>query len=120
MLIRHADRTAYSEELTHCDASQPEIVAALACAVPINILRTSPFSYTWGSSIYAKVQAINEFGASSYSAVGNNAIIITNPDAPVHLAENLSQKSESTIGLTWSNGASNGGAAVLDYSVSYD
>jgi len=44
----------------------------------------------WGSSIYAKVIAINYYGASVESDAGNGAIILTYPDAPVSVAEDYS------------------------------
>ena len=42
------------------------------------------------------------------------------PDAPISLINNAELTSNLKIGLTWSNGVSNGGSAVLDYSVYYD
>jgi hypothetical protein len=39
------------------------------------------------------------------------------PDSPTSVAENQAQRSSSTIGLTWSDGASNGGLAVIDYRI---
>jgi type II secretory pathway component GspD/PulD (secretin) len=54
------------------------------------------------------------------SAVGSGAILITYPDAPISLVENYSSRSATSLGLTWSAGASNGGAAIFDYTVSFD
>lgn len=45
---------------------------------------------------------------------------MTNPDAPVSLSEDLTSKSESKIGLQWSEGAANGGDVIIDYRVSSD
>jgi hypothetical protein len=42
----------------------------------------------WGSSIFAKVIAVNLYGDSLISLEGNGAIITTNPDAPINLLEN--------------------------------
>jgi hypothetical protein len=39
------------------------------------------------------------------------------PDAPISVAEYQAQRSSSTIGLTWSDGSSNGGLAVIDYRI---
>jgi hypothetical protein len=72
----------------------------------------------YGSSIFAKVIAINEKGASTESNPGNGAIIITYPDAPTTLAEDTSKRTASTLGITWVQAAFNGGATVTDYQVS--
>ena len=53
------------------------------------------------------------------SPAGNGATILTVPDAPLSLAEVLSSKTATTIGLSWIAGTENGGAAVIDYTVSY-
>ena len=45
-----------------------------------------PFSWPWGSSIYAQLSAINVYGTSTTSAVGNGALILTFPDAPLNIA----------------------------------
>jgi hypothetical protein len=43
----------------------------------------------WGSSIYARIVATNILGSSYVSEEGNGAIILTYPDAPINLVENL-------------------------------
>jgi len=71
------------------------------CTVPVTLLRASPFSLEWGSSVYAKVFATNSYGASLVSSEGNGAVITTTPDAPIGLAEDTSLKTKSSISLTW-------------------
>jgi hypothetical protein len=88
--------------------------------VPISLLTDSLYQLPWGSSIYAKVIAYNLYGYSSESPEGNGAIILTNPDAPISLAETVNARTSTTITLTWSNGVADGGAAVEDYRISYD
>ena len=88
--------------------------------MPITALRASPYSHPWGASIYAKVIFINVVGESTESAEGNNAIILTVPDAPINLANNPVQTSATQISISWANGATNGGASVLDYRIYYD
>lgn len=39
------------------------------------------------------------------------------PDAPINLAEDLAQRSATSIHLTWSEGAHNGGLSVIDYRI---
>ena len=42
------------------------------------------------------------------------------PDPPTNLISNSLISSAKIIGLIWDNGNEDGGAAVLDYRVSYD
>jgi len=37
------------------------------CKIPVTVLRSSPFSLPWGSSVYAKVIAFNLYGNSLQS-----------------------------------------------------
>ena len=82
--IRQSDSITFSTDLTNCDMS---ISITTSCTIPITTLRTIPFSLEWGSSVYAKVVAINKYGVSLISSEGNGAIITTAPDAPISLAE---------------------------------
>jgi hypothetical protein len=86
--------------------------------IPVSTLRASPYLLAYGSSIYAKVIAINEKGSSVESNPGNGAIIITYPDAPTTLAEKTSSRTASTLGLSWVQATFNGGATVTDYQIS--
>ena len=83
---------------------------------------TTPYNLEWGSSIFAKVYATNVKGDSVESIEGNGAIIIRVPDVPVNLANVPSITSGSTVGLTWEDGANNGGSEVIDYmiAIAYD
>lgn len=118
--IQHSDLLTFSEELSYCDASREPIKTALQCNVPKNSLRAEPFNLEWGASIYARVTAINVYGLSEVSEVGNNAQIVTYPDPPINLVEDWAPKAQTTIGLAWEDSAFNGGSAFLDYRISYD
>lgn len=85
ILIRHTDGVTFSEDTANCDASQSAIRDAKTCSVPISVLRASPFSNDWGSSIYVKLTATNTVGTSPESAEGNGATILTFPDEPTGL-----------------------------------
>jgi hypothetical protein len=85
--------------------------------VTVANLRLNPFIIQWGSSIYARIVATNVYGSSKASDAGNGAVILTYPDAPTNLAVNSEITVGSTVGLTWDEGAQNGGTAVLDYTV---
>jgi hypothetical protein len=80
--------------------------------VQVSTLINTPFNIEWGSSIYAKVIATNQYGDSEISDVGNGAIIITYPDAPLNLREDRSIRDSSTLGLLWDEGESNGGNSI--------
>lgn len=47
-------------------------------------------------------------------------MILTIPYAPTNFIENYLSRSATTIGFTWIKGLSEGGASVLDYTISYD
>ena len=78
---------------------------------------SSPYNMPWGASIWFKVTATNIYGTSLTSEVGNGAIILTNPDAPVSFERLQAFNTLSSLTLSWSEGAANGGTPVIDYSV---
>jgi len=55
----------------------------------------------WGSSISAKVIAYNYYGYSNESQIGNGAVILTYPDAPINIVEITSARSASSITFAW-------------------
>jgi hypothetical protein len=79
-----------------------------------------PFNHPWGASIYAQIISTNVYGDSELSPLGNGAIITTYPDAPLTLIEDYTQRTPTKLGLNWLEGTANGGASVIDYTVSYD
>jgi hypothetical protein len=54
------------------------------------------------------------------SVAGNGARVRLVPDAPVNLSNDLTVTNGAVIRFTWQEGASNGGAPVIDYDVVYD
>jgi hypothetical protein len=117
--IRQND-LAYTLDLTHCNGAGSTIIAATLCTIPILTLRSEPYNLPYGSSIYAKLYAYNIYGDSLVSTEGNGALILTNPDAPITLVEDYSQRTATALAISWSKGASNGGTTILDYTISYD
>jgi hypothetical protein len=93
------------------------VIANSYCNINISTLLASPYNIVGGDSIDAKVTATNVYGDSAQSASGNGAVYTTVPDSPINIAEDQAQRSSSTIGLTWSDGASNGGLATIDYRI---
>ena len=74
----------------------------------------------WGSSVFAKVIAINAVNPSVNSLPGNGAFIITNPDAPLSLINVPANTNASLISMSWVDGVANGGTPVIDYNVMWD
>lgn len=64
--------------------------------------------------------ATNVYGNSAVSDLSNGAVIMTYSAAPSNLIEEYSQRAATTLGLSWTAPDSDGGAAVFDYTVSYD
>ena len=114
MTIKQID-SLFTTDFTYCDQSAS---TDNSCTIPVNALRAYPFSLSWGTSIYAKVVATNLYGSSLVSNEGNGAIITTTPDSPINLTEDTSLRTKSTLGLSWSQAAFNGGAAIIDYRIS--
>jgi hypothetical protein len=69
--------------------------------------------------VFAKVSAINYYGESDFSEVGNGGIHRDVPDAPFNLQNIDSTTDASRIAFSWQQGSSNGGTAVLDYRIYY-
>lgn len=115
--MRQSNGVTYSAN-ANCDGTDAAVISSTTCTVPITSITSAPFLLAWGSSVFASVIATNVYGSSLPSIGGNGAIILTVPDAPVSLLKNAAQTSGTQIGLTWSPGPSNGGSAVLDYTVS--
>ena len=119
ILIRQSDLTTFSADQTNCDGSQQAIIDATECSIPISTLRAGAYNLPWGASVYAKVQAYNLYGSSLASGTGNGAVILTNPDPPENLREDETKRSSNSITLLWDL-AYNGGAAIIDFRISYD
>ena len=68
----------------------------------------------------AKIVSVNIYGDSVQESTGSGAVIQEVPSAPISLANDASVTTDTVIRFTWSNGASNGGATITDYTVYYD
>lgn len=99
------------EDTTNCDGSDPSVAIATTCTFTMIIMQAAPFSLDLADSVLARVTAYNIIGSSELSDSGNGAVIaITiSPDAPVNLLRDDSQTSPTQVGLTWEDGAYNGG-----------
>jgi hypothetical protein len=117
--LQLSDGVTFVEATTDCPSSDSTILTTQTCYIPIASLRAEPFGLDWGASIYGKVRAVNQVGTSEYSDVGNGAVILTAPDVPINFADVPSITTSSKIGLSWEEGASNGGTPVIDYRILY-
>jgi len=117
--IRHADGTTYST-IADCDGSSSAAVQTRQCTIAIESLQQTPFDLPWGSSIYAKVSAVNIMGESQSSQGGNGAVILRVPDIPVNLQNQAAFSNAYSISIQWSDGADSGGTPIIDYRVWYD
>lgn len=110
----------FSEETVNCDGTDSTILTNSQCEVPLMVLYAAPFELIGGTSVYAKVVATNSYGDSLESDEGNGASIVLVPDTPLMFRDDPSVTSEIQVGLLWTDGVSNGGQPVLDYTVSYE
>ena len=113
-MVVENDGVSFSVETTSCDVSTSTLTT---CTIPVAALRSSPFSLDWGSSVFAKVIAVNLYGDSLESEAGNGAVITTTPDAPTDLLEVYEQRTKSTLGLSWAAPVFTGGAVIEDYRI---
>jgi hypothetical protein len=84
------DDDVFSEEPNYCDGTDPTIVAEAQCTIPMSQLGLEPFNMIVGDHIFAKVSAINYYGESPFSEVGNGATKKDEPDAPFNLQNRAS------------------------------
>lgn len=86
----------------------------------MSTLTSDPFGLKMGQGVYVQIIAFNSYGDSNPSTLGNGAIIVLIPDAPLNLVNDASVTNAFQIGLSWSEGLSNGGTVVMYYRLSYD
>lgn len=116
--ILQRDGLTYSTILADCNGTLPSVVSFRTCSIPITSLMASPFNLPWGATVTATVSAYNVYGWSTVSLPTiTGAIILTIPDAPLTLVNNLAVTFGTTIGLTWTSGVSDGGTPVIDYTL---
>jgi hypothetical protein len=119
IMIRQSDNQ-YSEILDYCNGALASIVTATQCTIPLSSLTAAPFSLVLDDTINFEVQATNAYGDSGYSEIGGGALIQLVPYAPVDVIVDPANTSATQISFTWNDGSSDGGAAVIDYSIYYD
>ena len=113
--IQTSDINSYKTELTFCDGSIVTIISQLSCTIPSIVLHQSPFNLSWGSHVYAKILATNNYGNSLLSLDGDGGIIVAVPDAPINLQEVPYERTMTTLGISWSDGLDLGGLPITSY-----
>ena len=53
--ILQSDGITWRTDLTNCDGSNPVIISALTCSIPVNFLKAIPFNIPWAGSIWATI-----------------------------------------------------------------
>jgi hypothetical protein len=74
--FRHSDGVSYSQD-SDCDGTDPIIIDALNCLVPIQNLRGDPFDLPFDAYVYVRVNSFNSFGWSvdSQPSTGGSKIL---------------------------------------------
>ena len=67
---------------------------------PPSTLLAAPYNLPYGSSIYAKVTATNDYGTSARSEEGNGAVILTVP-TKVTVSNSLFETNASQVTIKW-------------------
>ena len=93
--LRTSDDVTYVTELDNCDGSDAQILLYKMCTIHVSVFKADPFNLDWGRRVWAKFIATNVKGDSEESDPGTGAVIISNPDPPVNLVENYSQRTAS-------------------------
>jgi hypothetical protein len=96
------------------------VIANTICQISLSKLIIEPYSLVLNESMYAKIIAYNVYGDSPYSEPGNGGLVKLVPDAPINIFNDPVITSDIRIRFTWTEGLSNGGIDVYDFSVYYD
>jgi hypothetical protein len=117
--IRKADFT-FIVDPSVCDGLDYLVMQNTQCIVMLDKLTSQPYNLMLGYSIQIKVIATNAYGDSEISEAGNGDNIVLVPDPVINLLNNPTITSDSVIGISWTDGLSNGGKEIIDYRISYD
>ncbi len=112
-------RTWNNEYVSVSDCvSTPAMLTNRECFVPIDTLRASPFFLSQGTVVQAKVSAINNIGASTYSnanMVGALIEIVPHKPAVAPMRDPTTLKNKLVINVTPITGHLTGGASIISY-----
>ena len=120
ILVEAKDSGVFTQESAECDGTSSGVITSRQCTISLATLRSAPFNLQKDDAVNVRIISVNFFGDSVESATGNGAVIQLVPDAPVSLTNDPTTTDDTRIRFSWSDGASDGGTAVLDYAVYYD
>ena len=120
ILVEEKDTGVFTQESVDCDGTSADVVANRQCTIQLTTLRAAPYNLVKDDSVNVKIVSVNSYGDSVESATGSGAVIQLVPDATLSLANDPTVTTDTQIRFTWSDGASDGGNAVIDYAVYYD
>jgi len=110
----------FAEESVDCIGGSATLISERTCSIALTGLRATPFLLTKGDSVVAQILSINLYGESTQIVTGSGAVIRDLPDAPVSLFNDPTTTTDKLIRFTWSDGLSNGGTPIIDYTVLYN
>lgn len=96
------------------------MVANRICNIYFDTLTAEPYNLVLNEPVRVKIIAINYYGESDYSEIGEGAVIKLRPDAPINLENDPTITDAFSIAFTWIEGASDGGTPVIDFDIYYD
>jgi hypothetical protein len=118
--VKEHGTTTFTEEIVECVGTDSTVITDRKCSIALTTLKASPYLLVKDDSVVAKIISVNVYGESELSSEGSGAVIQLVVDAPINLANDPLTTTDTTIRFTWSDGLSDGGSSVIDYSVFYD
>lgn len=86
--------------------------------MPISVLTAAPYNLPYGSSVFARVTAINAYGTSVTSGSSNGAVILNLPSTVV--VSNFAPGTDANqVTIQWTEPTETGGTPLLDYEIYY-
>lgn len=117
------DGLVWSEETTSCDASDPTIMAAFTCTIPMGSLLAAPFSLVQGDLIAVRASALNSQGWGVASPTNSGGAYVMTAPTRMNDPVRDPDSSDSQIIVEWaalSGAADTGGATVTSYGLEWD
>ena len=108
---------------TYCDGSDPTIMAALSCQIPLTVLQASPYSLSLGNLVQVTVSATNTLGDSQPSLPNSGgALIETVPQTPASAPARGEETGEAQVQLLYTPlaGSATGGSPITSYIIWWD
>ena len=84
-----------------CDGTSATVISDTVCKVSSFSLLIAPYNLEKGDSVQVRIVAINYYGESLSSPVGNGALIQTVSTEPINLSNVPSITNAEVIGLSW-------------------